>query len=735
MAGNEIHAGKRLARLKAEFLRHEYTWSKNTIGGTIGLGIVSSSSPKEKEQLRELEKMASMAEADYESGLDVELLSYHPDTGFVKMYAQPVPAAEDQRKNKKVYIYQCRDKETRDPAIYCLPSESWQSAWNVFLPQAIVEDEFPDEKEIFLKYHFADRLPDFFRAVFWCVFRGSSRLAIVSSWKREKYAANAREIMYAVHRILPEELRKNACYASYGCGVNQNNSFYFTDRKPDKDYYLVDSQEYMNPASMENQLDHFFYENLAAIYWQDRRLYDTFLAIMNEEIKNRSIDKNLLREVQWMFLQFCIQNCIDIPEFKDIIAQFPQLFYRASSSESLKEIQDNLLQYYHAGNWEREDYEKYLNVLENGMSKKGEKKILEEMDWSIQQYSKKHKNVVRDYLNNLKENKKGIYTKLLAESLKKEDGILKESFDQSKTDFSTMQETIEGLDVPFISQEMKDQWMLRGIEILNQDVFAVSQFEEFSKMAQSIGRKDQWIQILDGFLQQLSERAEQLDEEQLDAACEIERIYGGLVHDTSRTALVQERLLRQKAMSAEEELSNGKDAANDSSGQEDNVKNQEEKNSKKNRKSKKKRKEEESRVFEEEEEIEEVEVERGHFLPVLLRSIPYGFLTGCILYLLNYALVIGHWKISLGVGGMWLIMILNYSMERAEKKKKDGYRLWMAIGLCIVEGYIIQTIAWMFLQQKIRIYYFLGLGIVTVLIQLIQLILIGRKKEKGEDGE
>ncbi|MDO4976202.1 MAG: hypothetical protein Q4E53_02955 [Eubacteriales bacterium] len=691
--------------MKAEFLRHEYTWSKNTIGGTIGLGIVSSSSPKNKEQLRELEKMASMAEADYESGVEVELLSYNQDTGFVKMFVAPAPAAEDQRKNKIVFLYQCRDKETTDPAIYCLPSESWKSEWNVFLPQVMVEDEFKDGKDIFLKYHFADRLPDFFRAVFWCIFRGSSQLAIVTSWKREEYAANAREIMYAVHSILPEVLRKNAGYASFGCGLNQCSSFYFTDTKPEKDYYLVDTQEYVNPASMEDELDHFFYENLATIYWQNRRLYDAFMEQLNDEMKDRSVDKNLLKEVQWMFLQFCIQNCIDIPDFQDMINQFPQLFYRACDSDSLTEIQENLLQYYHAGNWDREDYEKYLLVLENGMSRKGEKKILEEMDWAIDQYSKKHKNLVRDYLNSLSQSKKGIYTKLMVRSFEKEDGLLKQNFQNSLTDFSTMQAAVDSMDVRYISGEMKDQWMLRGIEILNEDVFAVKHFEAFSKMALAIDRKEQWIQILDGFLQQLSERAEQLDDKQLLSACGIEKIYGSLVHDTSRTELMQEKLLRQK--SEEGFIEEFEEEEN-----EENIESEED--------------------FEEEVMEEYEEVVRGSFWPVLLRSIPYGFLTGCVLFLLNYSLVIGHWKISVGVGGMWLIMILNYSIERAEMKKKDGYRLWMAIGLCIVEGYIIQTIAWMFLKQNIRIYFFLGLGIFTVLIQLIQLILVRRKMNKGE---
>ena len=134
--------------MKANFLRHEYTWSKKSIGGTVGLGIVSSSTPKEKEALREIEKMASMAEADSETGMEVELLMYNPVVGTIKMAVKPAPAGEDQRKNKKVFLYQCEGENGSDPDIYCIPKGSWKSQGDTYLSPITLEEKWDTSRNI-----------------------------------------------------------------------------------------------------------------------------------------------------------------------------------------------------------------------------------------------------------------------------------------------------------------------------------------------------------------------------------------------------------------------------------------------------------------------------------------------------------------------------------------------------------------------------------------------------------
>ncbi len=693
--------------MKAKFLRHEYTWSKESIDGTFGLGIVSSSSPKDSGQLRELEKMASVAEPD-STGMEVEMLTYSSQTGFVKMAVKPVPADMDQRKNKKVFLYQCEQKDTLDPAVYSIPQGSWRPVGNVMLPEVTLAENWPDAKEILLKYQLVDRLPDLFRAVFWCIFRGSSSLAFVADWDKENYAAWSRQIMYALHSLIPDTLRKNAGYVSFSDQSLQSGNFYFTDKVPeDGDSYELATNTYRRKNMQDDKLDSFFYDTLAALYWQDEGKYFTFIKEVEREIREREINKNLLREIQWIFLEFCLQNMIDIPTIHDVMGLFPQLFYRCSESMSLEEVQNNLMQYYHMSTWKREDYDRYLGILENGITKKGEKLTLDEMEWTLTQYQKKHKKLVYDYLLHLKKHKKSIYTKLLTRNVKMEESPSNYYFKKNQETMDSMKKYVGEMEQKYLSEDFKDLCLIRGIEILNEDVFCVENFQELTRMSLWFNRKEQWINLLNGFLQQLREGCRELSDEQLEAANEIEMIYRELSGESGESMLIDEKT-RRAGEDEEKEMKDKKEI-----------------------------------VPIEEEKLEEEELyrsldsqeeaQRGRFLPFLMRGIPYGFLTGCVLYLINYSLVIGHWKISVGAGGMWLIIMLNYLTSRMEKKKLDGYRTWMSLGLSIVEGYIIHIVAWMFLRQNVRVYFFLALGVLTVAVQIIEMVLVMKRNHQDEE--
>lgn len=688
--------------MKAKFLRHEYTWSKQPIGGTIGLGLVSSTIPKDKVQVREIEKMASMAEADRESGQEVELLMHNKQVGFVKMTVKPVPAAEDQRKNKRVYLYQCEEKDITDPDVYCMPQGSWESTEDSYLPMVALEEEWEEAKDILVKYGLINRLPDLFRAVFWCVFRGGKNLAFLTDWQREDYEAKAREIMYAIHKVLPANLRKNAGYASYGCGSNQNSSFFFTGEQTEGDSFHVSTLEYIRVKGQEDALDHFFYENLAMIYWENESLYHAFLEKMDQMIGERQIDKNLLREVQWSFLPFCLSHGMDIPSFEDIMKLIPQLFYGASDSKLLADVETNLMEYYHTDSWSSERCINYMNVLAGGMTKKGERRSIEEIHWCLDTFAKDHKKMARDYFYNLKQTKNKVFTRLLSIYFEEKDSFYQEYQEDSCKNLLSMKQCIEELDQMAISDALKDQWMIRGIEILNENVFMTKNYKIFTDISRKLRRESQWVKILKGFLQQLAERCENFDEEQLESACSIETIFEKLTETKGPGPLKIEKEKRNVSKINPDNLpvtaiqspqEKGEDAM-----------------------------ESENEVYRT---IEEKEEESGNSATFFLCSFPYGFLTGCILYLLNYALVIGHWKISLGVGGMWLILMLNYMNESL--RRRDGFHLWKAIGLCIVEGYIIQVIAWVFLPKEYRVYFFLALGILMALIQFIQMILLSRK--------
>ena len=106
--------------------------------------------------------------------------------------------------------------------------------------------------------------------------------------------------------------------------------------------------------------------------------------------------------------------------------------------------------------------------------------------------------------------------------------------------------------------------------------------------------------------------------------------------------------------------------------------------------------------------------------PLLLTSVPQGFLTGCVLFLAWYSVRIGHWKIALGLGGMWLLIMLNYRYLILHLKTQ--YPVWAMVGLCLLEGMMVQLVAWFLPTKKIRLTYFIILGLITVITQVINIL-------------
>ena len=112
--------------------------------------------------------------------------------------------------------------------------------------------------------------------------------------------------------------------------------------------------------------------------------------------------------------------------------------------------------------------------------------------------------------------------------------------------------------------------------------------------------------------------------------------------------------------------------------------------------------------------------------PFFLTSIPQGFLTGCCLFLMRYSFKIGHWKIALGLTGMWVLIMLNYQFLLLHRKA--NHPVWKVLGICLIEGLVIEIIAWFFPTQQIRIIYFGILGIATIIMQVINILSLGRDR-------
>ncbi|MEE1228641.1 MAG: hypothetical protein U0K57_06695 [Lachnospiraceae bacterium] len=112
----------------------------------------------------------------------------------------------------------------------------------------------------------------------------------------------------------------------------------------------------------------------------------------------------------------------------------------------------------------------------------------------------------------------------------------------------------------------------------------------------------------------------------------------------------------------------------------------------------------------------------------LINSFSIGFLTGCVIYLSHYSVLIGHYKIALGMAGMWILIILNQTYK--ELQQDDHYTLWKGIGFYLIEGLLIERVAALFMNQKIRLAFFLILGIIAVLIELGKIISYNLSKNK-----
>ena len=72
--------------------------------------------------------------------------------------------------------------------------------------------------------------------------------------------------------------------------------------------------------------------------------------------------------------------------------------------------------------------------------------------------------------------------------------------------------------------------------------------------------------------------------------------------------------------------------------------------------------------------------------------------------------------------------MLNYEYLLMHKEKK--YVFWKNLGICILEGYVIKFVANLFISQKIRLYYFILLGVLAVGVEIFNIVRMKREKEE-----
>lgn len=682
--------------MTSEYLRHEYTWSNHCItGNVLGWGMTASSCPKDRDMLRELEKTASAAEPERAKGIPVEELSFVPLCGFVKMTVIPWDSGEDNRKNKKVFLYQPKETSA-SPGVYMAPRGFWEDQpQDGYLPAVKIEERTERPEDIFIKMHVYDRLPDFLRAVFWCLFEKKQGLNFAApSWKQEEFAENAGVLMYAIHSILPESLRKKAGYVSYTEQPVGREPFYFSREPLGENCINLSEFEKQEFPPVTSKLEEYFFYHLSEFLVKKDDLYDKFWSEAEQYLKT-STGGNEERKLQWLFYMFCQKHGKESLEKNELLPGMPELFYWASREPALKTTTEEVRALIHKGSFSQEEKEEYIRILLEGFTKRAQESVCGEIHWLLSSMYAVDRKKFLEQLAVIKEKNPLVYALLLSQNTEQEDSWQRAVFNENTKSFSKMQDYVGFLEKAEISPELKNQIILAGIHLLNQNLFKKENYVQFDALMLRLFRKDQWVEILKDFVRnQLEPEAENLDDNQLKTACYVEQLLKKYAPKEVSGLLAEERKKRRKLELPSEEA---QEAAYE--------------------------------VQEEDDEDPEEMTEPGTLKEALLVGYPQGFLTGCALYLCNYALMIGHWKIAVGMAGMWLLFILNFYYLMMHKEHK--YPFWKNLGMCILEGYVIEFIASLFLSQKIRLSYFIILGIAAIAVQALNIF--RKRMEEEED--
>lgn len=710
--------------MKIEYLIHEYTWSNHCISGNkLGWGITASSMPEDRAYLRELEKLAQAAIVDKTGQVKVEELVYSSVCGFVKMTSIPCESGEDKRQNKRVRMYQPKASD-HNPAVYLAPGAEWTEGESIgFLPPLTVEEPEFHTKEILQEMHLDERLPEFMQVVFWCLSGHSEGLNIVvPDWEEAEFAENAQKIMYVIHSLLPQCIREKAGYVSFTREAVPSVSFYFSKKRCGTCSFDLSKESRWRESW--DVLDSYFYTGFAEASEGHDAIYQEFQKTAAGYLKNVRDTGNLLKKVEWIFYDIARKHGKSPLDIEYLSRNLPELLYWICKDKELTSVAEDILAEVHQYSFTSQERQSYIESLLGGVTGRSRERILSEVDWMLGQVFEKDKKEFASLLTLIREKNKEIYTCLLCDTIaqKPASDYSQRMYHLNAGDMASLYRYVKDFNEQSVPGERKDDILRTGIGLLNEKLFDQKRYEMFDKIAIHLNRKEQWIKILQDFVSQLQDHASLFDKKQMDTACYIEELLSTYRPETRRILREERGRRAHKARKSGQSKDSGEEDSDmgrryeDRKRPGDGVESVEE-----NRKG-------ESLHAE----VETVEEEpEGPMIPFLLIGFPQGFLTGCIIYLSHYSLMIGHWKIALGMAGMWVLLMLNY--EGVILQRKERYPLWKVIGLCLVEGWIIEAAGWFFRSQKVRLYYFIVLGVIAVCIQIINLLRM-RKERNQEQG-
>lgn len=705
--------------MKIEYLIHEYTWSNHCISGNkLGWGITASSMPEDRAYLRELEKLAQAAVVDKTGGIEVEELVYSSVCGFVKMSSIPCESGEDKRQNKRVRMYQPKAPES-NPSAYLAPGQEWPEGESTgFLPPLQMEETEFHIRDILKEMNLEERLPEFMQVVFWCLSGHSEGLNIVvPEWQEEEFADRTRKLMYVIHSFLPQNLRERAGYVSFTREAIPSVSFYFSKKAcGTRQFLLFGENDWQNDW---NEMDAYFYTEFANACLKKNEVYKLFEKEAAKYLKNVRSTGNVLKKLEWIFYDISRKQDGKALSREYLIENIPELLYWVCKDRGLEYVAEDILKEVHDSDFSHVERQQYTESLLRGITGRSRERVIIELDRILSEVFEEDKAEFAALLTVIRDKNKDVYTTLLCgnPSVSGESDYRQSMFRLNSRDMESLCKYVQDFNEQSMPGEQKDDILRTGIGLLNEKIFDRNRYELFDKIAIHLNRKEQWIMILEDFVKQLREHSHLFDKKQMDTACYIEQMLCEYRPEMPRVMREERSHRMHKVKKSSKSGDNGEEDCDMG-----------------HRYKGKKKDELEPEIAQ----IEETALEamdsdgekEGPMIPFLLMEFPQGFFTGCIIYMIHYSLMIGHWKIALGMAGMWILLMLNH--QAVIIQQKEHYPLWKVLGLCLVEGWIIETAGWFFRSQKIRLYYFIVLGAITVIIQLMNLFRMSKERKKEE---
>lgn len=640
MDDHEIHAEKRVAVLRGTFLQHEYSWSDHCItGNRLGWGITASSVPEDKTLLHELEKLAACAVWDRTGNSVTRQLIYSPVCGYIMMESRACESGADGRANRIVRIASTAEK-SEDPRVYLAAGSVWNQADGPELPPLSIELPDYDIRDILERNHLMDVLPRFLKAVYMAVTGETDGICFAApSWMPEDFSDRARELVYAIHCVIPGRLRHRAGYVSPTAEIQTSVPFFFSDRLLGSVLIDLDSPFSEDDESEEKrtqELEEYVFYHMAASLWQNDGLADALLEKGDAFLKENEDSSHLYEKLLWIFYDVCRKQTGESLSREYLMRAVPQLAYWSSRQDSLKGPELTARADLHEGPWTSEETDAYLGILREGYSAR--------------------------------------------------------IGDTAAEETASMLAVEEGLKKGSLKARLAELWSSN--RALYQGVI-----QSFSRQS---GEGGPFSALIDSLLDQIRMLSADEGKKKKSPA------------KAPGKGAAQEKTKEKKAdlpdESGKPEKALPRKADSDGRGKEG----------------------DEGKTGE----VRDAEAEKvgDGFFAFLLRGLTPGFITGCIIYLSHYTIRLGHWKIAVGMLGMWILLMLNYKYTALLRKEQRP--TWELIGLCLVEGLIIESAAWFFKNQMMRLYFFIILGlIVTVLliIDIVRIMLAQRKQEEEED--